>query len=343
MERDLNQIITERLNNCRARYLTPNNKWNLIFPHCPIKVNDDYINIRFSKYNWAGVMRVSYPFQISDVTAYMFGLILGSARRQKNSLILSVDTEHIAKIEDFCNQFNVTPKIVKINTKSENCYNKDYNRYFNWAMAYIPNSIFQYMKSLGLNIYKPKIPTYFTPHQKHLVISGYLNSKKTVLLHHCTSSLYLKVQIHIRSQAVQNHSVTDFGLQILNDLKKYTIISKLEKNKFDSIITVSHANIPKFQEQFNILRPQIKIRAKFIERCQKNPHITRTINLYKFNTLQLTILEIAFYYFYQKKTSEIAYTHFEELLTCDSDTIKKCLIDFQEKELLGLFNLNLHL
>ena len=98
-----------------------------------------------------------------------------------------------------------------------------YNRFFQNAIVHLPTPVYQYLKALGLNLYQPRIPSYFTPKYRHYVISGYLNSKKTSLIHHSTTPLRQLVLVKVKSEPCKKDFAKLFIRQIYRDLKYHSL------------------------------------------------------------------------------------------------------------------------
>ncbi|MFX1451016.1 MAG: hypothetical protein ACFFCM_09250 [Promethearchaeota archaeon] len=339
MSKKVNRIIIKNLNRLNARYLTPNNKWNLIVPHRELKINKNFVKIKFSKKSGITAIKLTYPFRIDKKTAYIFGLVLGSAIKRKDRLTLNVDPRQIPKLVNFCKQLNVTvtPKYKIIKKRYKNRYKNFYNRIFQNAEIHLPSPVYQYLKVLGLNLYQPKIPSYFTPKLKHYVISGYLNSKKITLVHHSTAPLRQFVLINAKSEPYKKDFANIFIQKIYRDLQFHSVKANITHYKYHSIIKIHSRSIPRLMKKYHIRRPQIRYSGKFIGLLHKYPHIVKTINLYQLNSFQLSILEVAFYHFFNRKCREVEYTRFEEVFSCSSNKIRKCLYEFQERGLLQYF------
>ncbi|MFX0140495.1 MAG: hypothetical protein ACFFDN_43045 [Candidatus Hodarchaeota archaeon] len=337
MSKKINRIIIKNLNRLNARYLTPENKYYLIVPHRSLKIGKDYVKIKFSKKKGIKAIRLNYPFRINKTVAYIFGLVLGSAVKRKDRLILNVDPRQVPKIINFCKQLNVSPKYKIINKRRKKRNKNYYNRYFQNAIVHLPSPVYQYLQALGLNLFHSRIPSYFPPKFRHFVISGYLNSKKTSLIHHSTTPLNQSVLISAKSKPYKKDYAKKFIRQIYKDLKYHSIRATIENRKFHSIIRIKSRSIARLIKKFHIRRPQIRYSGKFISLLKKYPHLLRTINLYGLNSFQLSVLEIAFYHFFKRNCREIEYTRFEKMFSCSSNKIRKCLYEFQETGLIQYF------
>ncbi|MHA1377995.1 MAG: hypothetical protein ACTSRG_06400 [Candidatus Helarchaeota archaeon] len=333
----LNYVIMAKLNKQKAWYNTSENDWNLIMPHREIKTSKRTIRVKFSKTKGTKSIVLSHPFQISKLTAYMYGLILGSAIKKKDCLILRTDIRNLLKVNSFCRQFQITPKIIEILKRYKKRGKNTCGRYFKEVVIYFPPPIHHYMKALGLNLFRPKIPSYFAPILKHLVIQGYLNSKSTKLVHHSTKPLIQWIEIKASSESIRVDYAKNFILQINEALRDHSIITELKIEQYNSKITVKNGNIANILKAYHIRRPQIRYSGKFIDLMKKYPHIRKTVNRYNLNSFQLTILEIAFYYFYKRNSDEVEYSRFDEILCTSSNAIRKVLYDFQNWGIIQYF------
>ncbi len=337
MKKKINRIIIKNLNKVNARYLTPDNKWNLIVPHRNLKIDNDFVKIKFSKKMGVESINLSYPFKINKLTAYIFGLVLGSAVKRKDRLTLNVDPRQVPKLLNFCRQLKVAPEYKIIKKRYKNRYKNFYNRIFQNAVVHLPSPVYQYLKALGLNLYQPKIPSYFTPKFDHYVISGYLNSKKASLIHHSTTPLRQLILVNAKSKPYKRDFAKSFMQQIYQDLKFHSIKANIRNYKYHSIIKIKSRSITHLIKKYHIRRPQIRYSGKFLGLLHKYPHLKTTINLYGLTSFQLSVLEIAFYHFFNRKNREVEYTRFEEMFSCSSNRIRKCLYEFQAMGLLQYF------
>ncbi|MHA1301583.1 MAG: hypothetical protein ACTSO9_19355, partial [Candidatus Helarchaeota archaeon] len=307
-------------------------------------IKNKKVKLNFSTRGKPEVLELSTPFKITDITAYMFGLALGSGVKRKYELTLKVDVNQLIIIKSFCNQFNMDVEFDSVRRARKKVGAEQPKKWlFKKYNVKIPRVVYKYMKCLGLDMFRPKIPNFFNEKQRKLLLSGYFNSKKTFLRHHSSTPINERIFIVANSnKSIRIDYAKSFAKEILTQLEDAGFNPKLKSERCRSEIIISRNEIPILVEQFKIVKPQIFYRCNLIRLCEQFPHLCRSLNIHKLNSFDLNILAITYHYFYNEKKSEIAFTKLEDELNITNNEIRKCLYELHKKGLIYYYKNNIN-
>ncbi|MHA1379364.1 MAG: hypothetical protein ACTSRG_13365, partial [Candidatus Helarchaeota archaeon] len=202
----------------------------------------------------------------------------------------------------------------------------------------IPKVIYKYMKCIGLNLFYPQIPNFFNSEQKKMLISGYLNSNRSIIVQ-CGIKRCLKEKICVYTSSKGNKRKNNqsyakqFAKEMFSILENNGVSANLKHEELRSTLTIFKKYIPKLVERFNISKSHILYRAKLIKLCEKYPHIIRTLNFQNLNSYKLNILAIVFSLFYTENKTEVEFTKLEDELNMSNNEIRKYLYELQNNGL----------
>ena len=322
---NIEQTIKNKLCKAGARCLL-NGKW------LKIPFNIDFgklksLEVRFSMRKESLLLKL--PLNITDDLAFFYGLCLGSgSRKSDNTLYIKIDMSQLDIVRKICTNygFSISPKLSKKERKKANTADAK-KKMFKTYKVKIPAVIYNYLKVLGYNLLRPRIPSMFTDKQKRIAVSGYLNSQKSFIRSH---GLYTN-EWFIRTPP----KPSKFTICLSELLKEYA--PKFKKIGNSTYLVIKTDLTPQLAHAFNITKLQIFYRVKLLELCSTYPHLHKTISMNELDVFTKTLLGCLYYQFYIEEKEEIEFTVLEEIFHKMNNDLRRSLYSLQEKRLIQFF------
>ncbi|MHC1591234.1 MAG: hypothetical protein ACXQS8_04055 [Candidatus Helarchaeales archaeon] len=315
-------------------------KWKSFFPNKMPDVKGNEITIRLKTIP-SQSMTLTFPFQLTESLAYLFGICMGSALWSKQFLI-KVQRSELERIQDVAKAINIPLEIIP-HERGRKTYKKErHRRYFREYVVKFPQILLQLFNSIAgtkEDFYRtPKIPCHLPPKMQKAIFSGYFNSKRTSILfkHDCTIHGKCTITVKGSKYANQHDPVPIFLLQIQDFLTRHEIKSFLTKYEHDSKETITcrlhvySSEILKLQRVFNIQKTKFLAFAALNEHFLKDKTIRRFISELQFSELHLILLGYSAHLTFKENVGSFAYTRFEEVFDYSSSVIRSALYQLQD-------------
>jgi transcription initiation factor IIE alpha subunit len=333
---DISRIIQVRLYKEKVLYKI-NSTWAPIGRYDGL-IAKNKVMLNFGTKQRPEKIELDVPLQVDNTLAYMFGLFLGSGLRRNYELSVIVGINQLMEIKNFCRQYGLGVDYELMSRPRKKVGADRPKKYvFKRYVVKVPPIIYKYLKCLGLDLFHPKLPDYLEPSLKRAVLSGYLNSKKTIFVQVSNNPVREKIVISTDSA----RSRVDFAKKLAKEfhaiLLESGITPYIKHNKYHSELTILRKDILHLVDSFGIKKSHIFFRASLIKLCTQHPHLGTFLDRLNFDSYKMNVASIVFHYLYVAKLSQIPFTRLEDELSITNNDIRMALYELQEQRLISYF------
>lgn len=351
--------LLRELNRQRLCYLdSKSGKWKCLTYVTPPKLNSSTIQLKL-KGTPGPILTLPYPFQVSKLIAYCYGLGLGAAYWARG-LHYRVQRHELSRLKQFGKAIGITPKVI-VKLRGRKPQDKErHRRYFREYKVQFPRVVLKFFNAIAgttSEFYRlPRIPQWLSIPLQKTILSGYLNSKRTHVVFKSHGILSARCTITIRSDIPENghHPALEF-LQQIRELLSLAGVKTVQthgyKNGRGTQVHRLHAYAPsviRLQEEFEITQVKFLALQALLSKCQYESTIRQLFNLvwkrgiihdpcgnetiieHGFEELHYIILGYLYHLTTSSKDPVVEYTRFEEVFDYSSSVIHKTLYDLEE-------------